>query len=707
MRRFASALALLVALATLTQAATIRDGVLTIEDPVTGEFRPFYPVGSWVGLPIEHVARLGMNAAFLIPTATDSGVAAFRETMREFYSHGIHMIPYLSFGGSGSSGEGWPTDRVKKVAQLASEPNLLAWYVGDDITMVHLDGIRRTVNTLREVTPGIPAVADYIADQTPEAKTVFQDYIDIRCQYEYPVFQNSMPWYSDWFDDQRRFVGDPLWTWIQCFQWGNQIRPINAGQRNGAGPVPGPDQVRLMSFVAMNRGVRGLLFFSHDELHRLPELAGEAALVAREARLFNDHLAAGVPTYDLETSETDLRATAFDYNGSSLVVAALLRENYHRWIDEAVLTDATIRVPWSGAGLPEAHIVAVPDLVQCDVDQAGEGYVQVTVPRFELAGHILVTSDPAEVARVRDALPGMSESFATLMATAAASQVRKVNGLMWHAGWDGHGTGFTLPIERSAQRADSCLVATVDGRYGDAVRVWRSALRDGRVMTDSLMRYVESRREVIPPQDHRYLRTAHAIRAIPNYMKAVSPGDPWHYIMEFDLTGPFPLDWDGTWFIRESDGRDLPTLPAGFNRAYAPESDSYGPYETVDGIAGWRGGHADVSALLDLVPSFRTTDNVVCYARTHVVAPREMDARISLGSNDGAKMWINGEEVFNRNDGRDARPHQDEIPVRLNAGPNEVLVKVSNLGGWGWKLYLSVWDPGRELEFRTAVQRSE
>ena len=705
MKRFASAFVLLIALAISAHAGTIRDGVLTVEDPATGELRPFFPVGSWMSMPVEHVAQLGFNIAFLVSPGSDSAVAAFRPLMRQFAEHDIQMIPYISYGGGGVTP--WPPERVRAAAQLATEPNLLAWYVGDDIGMQHLPGIRQTVDILREETPDIPTVADYIAEKTPEAKTVFTEYIDIRCQYEYPIFQHSMSWYSDWFDDQREFVGDPLWTWIQCFQWGNQIRPINVGQRNGAGPVPDPDQVRVMSYLGLNRGLRGLLFFSHWSFLRLPELAGEVALIAREVRMFNDHLAAGAPTYNLPTSEPGLRATAMTHNGSALLSTVLLRPEYHRWVDEGFVRNVTIDAPWSGGDTPRALLVAAPDLVECAVERIAPDQVRITVPEFELAGFILISSDEDEIARVERDMVALPAKLDRVMATAAASQVRKVNGLMWHAGWENHGHRGPNPVLSASRRVDSCMVATLDGRYDDALRMWRLALRDGRAMMDSLMRFVEARREVIPPQDHRYLRTPYAVRAIPNYMNAVSPEDPWHYVTEFDLTGPFPLEWDGTWFIRESDGRDLPTLPPGFNRAYAPESDSYGPYETVDGIAGWRGGHADVSALLDLVPSFRTTDNVVCYARTHIVAPREMDARISLGSNDGAKMWINGEEVFNRNDGRDALPHQDEIPVHLNAGPNEVLVKVSNLGGWGWKLYLSVWDPDRELEYRTAVQRPE
>ena len=69
--------------------------------------------------------------------------------------------------------------------------------------MQHLDGIRQMIDILREETPDIPTVADYIAERTLEAKTIFTEYVDIRCQYKYPVFHMSLGDYSNWFDRQR------------------------------------------------------------------------------------------------------------------------------------------------------------------------------------------------------------------------------------------------------------------------------------------------------------------------------------------------------------------------------------------------------------------------------------------------------------------------------------------------------------------------
>ncbi len=72
------------------------------------------------------------------------------------------------------------------------------------------------------------------------------------------------------------------------------------------------------------------------------------------------------------------------------------------------------------------------------------------------------------------------------------------------------------------------------------------------------------------------------------------------------------------------------------------------------------------------------------YLRTHVDAPREMAARLELGSDDGVKVWLNGEVVHRNPALRGVAPGDDVVPVTLRAGANTLLIKVTNDGGpWG------------------------
>ena len=60
-----------------------------------------------------------------------------------------------------------------------------------------------------------------------------------------------------------------------------------------------------------------------------------------------------------------------------------------------------------------------------------------------------------------------------------------------------------------------------------------------------------------------------------------------------------------------------------------------------------------------------------------------------VGSDDSVKVWLNGEVVHTNAVNRGAGDFQDDFKVNLVAGPNILLVKVSERGG-GWSLFAGV-----------------
>ena len=171
---------------------------------------------------------------------------------------------------------------------------------------------------------------------------------------------------------------------------------------------------------------------------------------------------------------------------------------------------------------------------------------------------------------------------------------------------------------------------------------------------------------------------------------------PWHFARHFSIAGPFPLEWDGTW----SEQNTVTTPAPGFTRPYPPEAPANqtpsAMFETVDGRTGWRAVDRNDVGYLDLRAQYATTDNVVCYVRAVVTSPDARRTRLSVGTNDGDRVWVNGELVRSEEEGGRAEPHEALLPIDLREGRNTILVKVSNVGG-GWGLYLALEDPDREL----------
>lgn len=71
-------------------------------------------------------------------------------------------------------------------------------------------------------------------------------------------------------------------------------------------------------------------------------------------------------------------------------------------------------------------------------------------------------------------------------------------------------------------------------------------------------------------------------------------------------------------------------------------------------------------------------DYVVGYAWAEFDSPRETEALLGLGSDDGVKLWLNGELVHDKWMRRQSRVDDDIVPLRLKKGANRILIKIQN-----------------------------
>ncbi|HVR74870.1 MAG TPA: PSD1 and planctomycete cytochrome C domain-containing protein [Planctomycetota bacterium] len=69
------------------------------------------------------------------------------------------------------------------------------------------------------------------------------------------------------------------------------------------------------------------------------------------------------------------------------------------------------------------------------------------------------------------------------------------------------------------------------------------------------------------------------------------------------------------------------------------------------------------------------------YLYRTIRSPGERKMTVSLGSDDGLKLWLNGKLVLEKNISRAAAPGQEQAVLHLAAGENRLLLKIVNLGG--------------------------
>jgi hypothetical protein len=156
------------------------------------------------------------------------------------------------------------------------------------------------------------------------------------------------------------------------------------------------------------------------------------------------------------------------------------------------------------------------------------------------------------------------------------------------------------------------------------------------------------------------------------------------FIGEWNLVGPF----------HAADMDDLPTV-------YPPETEA-APAPGYQGKNGatvrWRTARADEAGYVRLDSLVKPNEQAIVYASAYVLAPYDREAALLLGSDDGVRVWINGELVHSNPVYRAAAPDLDRVDVRLKKGWNRVLIKVlQGAGGWGY--YARFADPDGALRY--------
>jgi tetratricopeptide (TPR) repeat protein len=105
-----------------------------------------------------------------------------------------------------------------------------------------------------------------------------------------------------------------------------------------------------------------------------------------------------------------------------------------------------------------------------------------------------------------------------------------------------------------------------------------------------------------------------------------------------------------------------------------------------------------VSGYLDLAACFDGAEHLSAYALAYVYSKTEQEVVLLAGSDDGVRLWLNGQLIHHNPAARIVAPDQDRIPAKLRRGWNTVLAKVVNdVGGHGLFLRLSA-DPGELAE---------
>ena len=143
------------------------------------------------------------------------------------------------------------------------------------------------------------------------------------------------------------------------------------------------------------------------------------------------------------------------------------------------------------------------------------------------------------------------------------------------------------------------------------------------------------------------------------------------YITGWEASGPYTKE-----------GADGPGL---FDWTFGPEQSS--AQQVV-----WRvmpaGTSQDRPYLMELDKLFGG-DNRAAYLRTKVWSEKEQKVRLEMGSDDGIKVWLNGQLVHANNATRGVNPGEDKADLTLKQGWNTLMLKITQ-GGGEWSVCVRI-----------------
>lgn len=99
-------------------------------------------------------------------------------------------------------------------------------------------------------------------------------------------------------------------------------------------------------------------------------------------------------------------------------------------------------------------------------------------------------------------------------------------------------------------------------------------------------------------------------------------------------------------------------------------------------------------SVINLVAQVSKAFPVCAYAYSEVESPDAGLWMLSFGTNDGGKLWVNGEQMWDYPAQRGLKPDSDRVPVFLKKGKNSLLFKVEQHGNaWGFCARLMKFSP--------------
>jgi len=358
------------------------------------------------------------------------------EVVKEASAARLYVLPYLGVQRGRGKSEEYAPEYKAAAKSYWSNPQIVAWFLGDETNITDLqrlkDAHRYYKQDLKSIRPLVMDPHFYDTRMVP--------YVDVVGWYHYPLLRDdSFQEYADRITQWQEMAdGRFLFTWLQCHpqnwywsehypdepKWGTRYKSF----------FPSADQVRLVTYYAMSRGVKGLLYFTGTALSDFQasgDRLAEIGLMACEMDLLERYLAEG-EGYGMAKFEGSQPVYAGYVPSPNAKLVFLMRQGqYYCWEPgRAEVKEGKLTIDiGDGESQWIAFRMDFPEVKRLDSERRG-GQLVVDVPPFDLTAKVLLTTDREALTRLQERARELLPEAARLALDVMNKSVQKAR-LTW------------------------------------------------------------------------------------------------------------------------------------------------------------------------------------------------------------------------------------------------------------------------------------
>jgi hypothetical protein len=286
---------------------------------------------------------------------------------------------------------------ARRLAPFLRQESVLCWDLGGGLAEEQYTSIMKTYHAVRAVDPSRPFAADVWDGFKPYSRGIDQVMLGI---HRWPLMTGlELNQYREWLAQRRNLAhyGTFCWTWVQTHlpQWFTTVAYEKTPAAAFNEPIgPQPEQIRLLTYLAIAAGYRGLGFWSDRFLadsHAGRDRLLQLALLNLEMQLLEPLLVSAKTPLWIDTSVPEIKAAVMRTDYGVLCLPIWVGAGSQFVPGQAAVANLTLVVPQIPTGT-QPWLVSAAEARTLRSERVVGG-TKITIPEFGLTAAVVFTGD--------------------------------------------------------------------------------------------------------------------------------------------------------------------------------------------------------------------------------------------------------------------------------------------------------------------------